>query len=54
MRKGAVKKTVEVNELACKGCGVCQATCPKKGISIRGFRLEQIAAQVEAALEDAS
>ncbi len=50
MRNGAVKKTVEVSESACKGCGCCQATCPKKGIFIRGFRLEQIGAQVNAAL----
>jgi heterodisulfide reductase subunit A len=50
MRGGAIKKTVEVNEAACKGCGVCQATCPKKGIYIRGFKLEQISAMVEACL----
>jgi heterodisulfide reductase subunit A len=50
VRKGAVKKVVETNESACAGCGCCQATCPKKGIYIRGFKLEQIAAQVEAAL----
>ncbi len=51
MRDGAVKKVVEVNESVCKGCGTCQATCPKKGILIRGFTLEQIGAQVSAALE---
>ncbi|MBM4079783.1 MAG: CoB--CoM heterodisulfide reductase iron-sulfur subunit A family protein, partial [Planctomycetes bacterium] len=51
VRDGAIKKTVEVDESACKGCGVCQATCPKKGIFVRGFKLEQIAAQVAAALE---
>jgi len=50
MKKGAVKKTVETNESACKGCGTCQATCPKKGIFVRGFKLEQILAQVDAAL----
>ncbi len=50
MREGAVKKTVEVDETACKGCGVCMATCPKKGIFVRGFKLEQIGAQVLAAL----
>ncbi len=50
MRKSAIKKTVEVNESACKGCGGCQATCPKKGIIVRGFRLDQIGAQVNAAL----
>jgi len=50
MREGAVKKTVEVDETACKGCGCCMATCPKKGIFVRGFKLEQIGAQVNAAL----
>jgi heterodisulfide reductase subunit A len=50
MRTGSVKKTVEVDETACKGCGVCMATCPKKGIFVRGFTLEQLGAQVSAAL----
>jgi heterodisulfide reductase subunit A len=45
-----VKKTVEVNEILCKGCGSCMATCPKQGISVAGFSLEQLGAQVEAAL----
>jgi len=50
MSKGSVKKTVEVNETACKGCGCCMATCPKKGILVKGFTLEQLSAQVNAAL----
>jgi heterodisulfide reductase subunit A len=50
MRTGSVKKTVEVDETACKGCGCCMATCPKKGIFVRGFNLEQLGAQVNAAL----
>jgi heterodisulfide reductase subunit A len=50
MRNGAIKKTVEANEALCKGCGVCQATCPKDGILVRHYRLDQIAAVVEAAL----
>ncbi|MBU1473156.1 FAD-dependent oxidoreductase, partial [Patescibacteria group bacterium] len=50
MKNGSIKKTVEVNESACKGCGGCQATCPKKGIIVRGFKLEQIYAQVNAVL----
>jgi len=49
-RSGAIKKTVETNEALCKGCGVCQATCPKGGIFVRHYRLDQIAAVVEAAL----
>ncbi|MBM3713528.1 MAG: CoB--CoM heterodisulfide reductase iron-sulfur subunit A family protein, partial [Actinobacteria bacterium] len=51
MKDGAVKKTVEVNESLCKGCGTCMATCPKKGIFVKGFKLEQIAVQIEAALQ---
>ncbi len=50
MREGSVKKTVDVDETACKGCGCCMATCPKKGIFVRGFKLEQIGAQVNAAM----
>ncbi|RLI83773.1 heterodisulfide reductase [Archaeoglobales archaeon] len=51
MREGTIKKTVEVNEALCLGCGVCQATCPKRGIFVRGFTLDQIQAMVDAALE---
>ena len=50
MRKGAVKKTVETNESICKGCGCCMATCPKQGIFVRGFKLEQLGEQVNAAI----
>ncbi len=48
--QGSVKKVVETNDSVCKGCGCCQATCPKKGIFIRGFTLDQIEAQIHAAL----
>jgi len=51
MYKGDIKKTVERDAALCKGCGVCMATCPKKGIFIRSFKLEQLGAMVEAALE---
>ncbi|MFZ3106163.1 MAG: FAD-dependent oxidoreductase [Candidatus Hydromicrobium sp.] len=51
MKDGAIKKTVEVEESTCKGCGTCMATCPKMGIFVKGFKLEQISAQVEAALQ---
>lgn len=50
MRKGEIKKTVESNEALCKGCGVCQATCPKRGIYVHHFTVDQIGAMVEAAL----
>jgi len=51
--KGDIKKTVERDAALCKGCGVCQATCPKKGIFIRSFKLEQLGAMIEAALIEA-
>jgi len=51
MSEGKLKKTVEVNEIQCKGCGSCMATCPKQGIYVAGFSLEQLEAQVDAALE---
>jgi heterodisulfide reductase subunit A len=35
----------------CKGCGLCEATCPKGGILVHGFTLDQLRAQVDAALE---
>ncbi|MHC4745467.1 MAG: CoB--CoM heterodisulfide reductase iron-sulfur subunit A family protein, partial [Planctomycetota bacterium] len=50
MYKGSIKKTVQRDGALCKGCGVCMATCPKKGIFVRGFKLEQISSMVEAAL----
>jgi heterodisulfide reductase subunit A2 len=50
MREGSVKKTVQVNQVLCKGCGSCMATCPKQGIYVAGFALEQLEAQVDAAL----
>jgi heterodisulfide reductase subunit A len=48
--EGKLKKTVEVNEILCKGCGSCMATCPKQGVYVAGFSLQQLGAQVDAAL----
>ena len=53
MSDGSIKKTVEVDELKCKGCGTCMATCPKQGIYVKNFKLEHIAAQIDAALQTA-
>ncbi len=51
MSAGTIKKTVEVNESLCKGCGSCQATCPKQGVFIKHFKLAQLEAMIEAAME---
>jgi heterodisulfide reductase subunit A len=53
MYQGSVKKAVARDAALCKGCGVCQATCPKQGILIRNFRLDQLGAMVDAALIEA-
>ena len=50
MWQGSVKKIVDTDETTCKGCGCCEATCPKKGVFVRGFTLDQIEAQIHAAL----
>jgi heterodisulfide reductase subunit A len=47
---GSVKKTVQVNESLCKGCGSCQATCTKQGVYVKHFKPEQLEAMVDAAL----
>ncbi len=52
MKDGAVKKSVDADPAKCQGCGVCQATCPKQGIFVRNFKVEQLAAMVEAALRE--
>ena len=52
VKDGAVKKTVDADPAKCQGCGVCQATCPKQGIFIRNFKVDQLAAMVEAALAE--
>jgi len=51
VRDGAIKKTIDRDLALCKGCGVCQATCPKDAIPINNFKLEQLIAMVNAALE---
>lgn len=50
VKEGAIKKVVDPDPAKCRGCGVCQATCPKQGILIRHFRLDQLEAMAEAAL----
>jgi len=50
-RDGGAKKTIDRDLALCKGCGVCQATCPKAGIVIDNFKLPQLMEMVNAALE---
>jgi heterodisulfide reductase subunit A len=47
-------RRIATDKALCKGCGLCAATCPKGGVYVHGFTLEQLKAQVAAALEDAA
>lgn len=51
MKEGSIKKTVERDLALCKGCGSCQATCPKSGIFVANFKPSQLQAMADAALE---
>lgn len=37
-----------VNTILCKGCGCCAATCPSQSALLRGFKPEQLLAQIRA------
>jgi heterodisulfide reductase subunit A len=47
---GETKKHIVADNALCKGCGLCAATCSKGGIYVQGFTLDQLKAQVDAAL----
>jgi len=37
-----------VNTVLCKGCGCCAATCPSQSASLKGFKPDQLMAQIRA------
>ncbi len=51
VRGEAGKQKLVVTPAKCKGCGACQATCPKEGINVSGFSSSELSAQVRAAFE---
>ncbi len=40
----------EINEVLCKGCGNCAATCPSHSIKLKGYKPDQLFAQIRAAI----
>jgi heterodisulfide reductase subunit A2 len=50
---GHKQRKIVSDPALCKGCGICAATCPKGGVYVHGFTLDQLRAQVEAALRAA-
>jgi len=50
METGGITKRVVTDSALCKGCGICFATCPKEGIMVHGFTMDELKAQVSAAM----
>lgn len=44
----ADKGVCEVQEVLCKGCGNCASTCPSHSALLRGYKPEQLLAQIRA------
>ena len=47
---GREHKRIAVDKALCKGCGICMATCPKRGVNVAGFTMDQLAAQIDTVL----
>jgi heterodisulfide reductase subunit A len=42
------KRVCEVKEILCKGCGNCASTCPSQSAILKGYKPEQLLAQIRA------
>ncbi len=45
------KRVVHVEEAACMGCGLCNATCPSSAISLKGYIDRMIDDEISAFME---
>jgi len=42
------EKICQVNRILCKGCGSCASTCPSQSAMLKGFKPDQLLAQIRA------
>ena len=42
------KGVCEVQDILCKGCGNCASTCPSHSALLKGYKPEQLLAQIRA------
>ncbi len=50
-RRSEEEDIIEIDELACQGCGSCAAICPNSASVVRGYGDRQVMAMLDAALE---
>ena len=49
-----IKGWIEVNDLYCKGCGLCGSVCPNDAITLRHYEREQIECMIDEFLQEVS
>ncbi|MGA2937244.1 MAG: 4Fe-4S binding protein [Syntrophobacteraceae bacterium] len=50
-RRSEEEDVIDIDELACQGCGSCAAICPNSASVVRGCSDRQVMAMLDAALE---
>lgn len=54
IRVNVESNVAEVNDLNCKGCGICVSSCPARAIELRYYREGQLTSKVRAIIKEGS